>query len=220
MTREEFCESHWVYYLMLEKDFLEIERYISFELGNNYLYNNASKKTKAIANSKCYSNEFIKQYQIICSEVDVILKTICQEINGDSVSNNMEAYTEEVLDQWSDIVNQKVKVRGIELQPFMNWSRKPQYKSPDWWTPYNGVKHQRLQNYKNANLKNTMNALAGLYILEQYLAKYLGDKTGNRDVPNDISKLFEMVNFNTRYSVMGKNSYFDNNNEVMFINCQ
>lgn len=219
MTREEFCERHWGYYLILEKDFLEIERYISFELGNNYLYTNASKKTKAIDNSKCYSNEFIKQYQIICSEVDVVLKSICEEINVGSTADKMEDYTEEILNEWSDIVNQKVKVRGIELQPFMNWSRKPQYKSPDWWTPYNGVKHKRLQNYKKANLKNTMNSLAGLFILEQYFSRYIGNKTGEKDVPNDVSNLFEMVGFNTRYSVLGKNSYFDNNNGDMFINC-
>ena len=42
MTREEFCKCHWEYYLVLEKDFLKTEPYVSFELGDNYLYNSDS----------------------------------------------------------------------------------------------------------------------------------------------------------------------------------
>lgn len=41
MNREEFCRLHWNYYLMLETDFIDIERYISFDLGDNYLYDMA-----------------------------------------------------------------------------------------------------------------------------------------------------------------------------------
>ena len=78
MDRDKFCCLHWSYYLVLEKDFLDVERYISFDFGDNYLYD--SDHTVAdYANSTTFSNEFVKQYQAICSEVDVILKTICRE---------------------------------------------------------------------------------------------------------------------------------------------
>ena len=205
MTRDEFCKCHWEYYLVLEKDFLEIERYVAFELGDNFLYTNNSATDNG--NSECFSNEFIKQYQAICSEVDVILKSICKEINTNATANDMERYSDEILNIWSGIVQQKVKLKDIELQPFSNWSRQPHYKSPDWWTPYNKVKHNRLANYKKANLKNTINALAGLYILEQYFAKYIGDRDDVKDVPNDVSKLFEMINFTTKDTVVGKDCY-------------
>lgn len=33
MTRDEFCKYHWNYYMALEKDFLGIERYLTFDLG-------------------------------------------------------------------------------------------------------------------------------------------------------------------------------------------
>lgn len=205
MTRDEFCKYHWEYFLVLEKDFLEIERYVTFDLGDNYLYTTQAVNNNG--NSQCFSNEFIKQYQAICSEVDVILKSICVELNSNSTANNMEQYTDEILNVWSGIVQQKAKMKDIELQPFLNWTKTPHYHSPDWWTPYNKVKHERLSNYKKANLKNTLNALAGLYILELYLIKHIGDRDNTIDVPNDISKMFEMVDYATNDTVIGKNSY-------------
>ena len=204
MTRNEFCKYHWEYFLVLEKDFLQIERFVSFDLGDNILYNN--KSCNNYGNSLCYSNEFVKQYQSICSEIDVLLKIICLELNGSSNADNMKDYTNEVLNEWSEITDQKVTMKGIELQPFMNWKVNP-FKSPDWWTPYNKVKHERITNYEKANLKNVLNSLAALYILEQYLVKYIGDRDKVYDVPNDISQLFEMVNYSTREKVIGRNQY-------------
>ena len=80
MNRDEFCKHHWEYYLVLERDFLETERYVSFELGENYLYDGISHTD--LGNSMSFSDEFIKQYQGICSEVDVIMKTICKELGN------------------------------------------------------------------------------------------------------------------------------------------
>lgn len=205
MDRESFCRCHWAYYLVLEKDFRQLERFVAFELGDNYLYTNFQPTNKET--SECYSNEFVKQYQAICSEVDVILKTICTEILPNSTADKMGEYTTEVLAAWPHIITQKVLANKIELQPFMNWKATPQFQSPDWWTPYNKVKHERLSHYKKANLKNTLNALAGLFVLEQYLVKHIGDRDSEYDVPNDISRLFEMVNYQTRRHVIGYESY-------------
>ena len=77
---DEFCKYHWEYYLVLEKDFLETERYISFDLGDNYLYDD--RETTNIGNSMTFSNEYIKQYQTICSEIDVVMKSICNELGN------------------------------------------------------------------------------------------------------------------------------------------
>lgn len=105
MDRDKFCCLHWSYYLVLEKDFLDVERYISFDFGDNYLYD--SDHTVAdYANSTTFSNEFVKQYQAICSEVDVILKTICKEL-GNTSADSMPDYTNLVLNQWSNLPNKK-----------------------------------------------------------------------------------------------------------------
>ena len=204
MTREEFCKCHWEYYLVLEKDFLKTEPYVSFELGDNYLYNSDSVENPE--NSLTFSNEYIKQYQAICSEIDVILKSICKEL-GDVSSRDMLRYTNTILTNWNSIKMQKVKMKTIEFQPFLNWEKEPSYTAPDWWQPYNKVKHERLLNYREANLKNVVNALAGLYVLENYLVKYIGDRDHMKDVPNDVSKMFEMVDYETRETVIGRDSY-------------
>lgn len=212
MTRDEFCKYHWEYYLVLEKDFLVTERYVAIDLGEDYLYENNNPENKG--NGQCFSNEYVKQYQAICSEVDVLMKSICQEINSTSKADNMCGYTEEILDKWPNIVSQKVAVKDKELMPFKNWKTNPMYNAPDWWQPYNKVKHERIDNFRKANLKNVLNALCGLYVLEQYFVKFIGDRDTKEDVPNDISHIFEMVDWETKHTVIGKDSYFITKEEV------
>lgn len=201
MTRDEFCHAHWEYYLTLEGDFLSIERYVAFDLGENALYaeNEDDNEIRNPGNSLCFSNEFVKQYQAICSEVDVILKTICTEINSHSSAKNMPDYTPVVLQLWPGLTQQKALARQITLQPFIHWEKSPHYKAPDWFPFYNKVKHERIDYYRKANLKNTLNALAGLYLLEIHLLKYIADKENYpSDIPPMASKLFFAPNFQTR----------------------
>ena len=216
MTREEFCKYHWDYYIVLEKDFIDTERYLSFDLGDNNFYNTGNSFTDS-ANSFAFSVEYIKQYQAICSEVDVIMKSMCAEL-GDMSSENMPQYTSTILSEtcWRNIINQKVTMRGIELQPFKGWSDNP-YKSFEWWSPYNGVKHKRLENLREANLKNVSNALAGLFILGNYFVKKIAEKVGNIDaidVPNNKSALFEMMNWQTNWTILGKDKYFAPSHQI------
>ncbi|MBP3555396.1 MAG: hypothetical protein J6K63_07100 [Clostridia bacterium] len=205
MNRKEFCKHHWEYYLVLEKDFLQSERYVSFELGEDYLYDGIEHTD--CGNSTTFSDEFIKQYQAICSEIDVILKSICTELGNPSADDMQYGYTPTVLQTWTNIIAQKVKFKDVELQPFSNWKQAPDYRSPDWWRPYNKIKHKRVHNYRKANLKNVVNALAGLYVLENYFVKFIGDRDNDMDVPNDISAVFEMIDFETREEVFGRNRY-------------
>lgn len=46
--------------------------------------------------------------------------------------------------------------------PFSNWNSND---SPDWWTAYNHVKHDRFKNKTEATLEVTINALSALFIL-------------------------------------------------------
>lgn len=222
MTREEFIDTFWDYYLVLEQDFLSAERYVSFDLGDNYLYDGGTP-TK-LENSRCFSVEFAKQYQAICSEIDVVLKAICKELKAKIQKKNICAYTKAILSDnfWKSIVSQEVEFKKIKLQPFMKWSVKTinnnEIVSLEWWTLYNKVKHNRTAKYQEANLKNVLNSLAGLYILENYLVKYIGNRDGSRDVPNDMSKIFTMVNWNTEHEVIGNNTYCITNNQIDELN--
>ena len=230
MNRNEFCRTHWDYFLVLESDALNIERYVSFNLGDDVLYD--GRAVSDTGNGRCFSNEFVKQYQTICSEVDVVLKTICREINSQSTASNMANYTDEVLNQpvWCDLPKQEVGIQksGIVLKPFLNWRTSPNYNAPDWFPLYNKVKHDRSKSYMFANLKNTLNALAGLYLLEIFLVKHIADRDNAiaksnhtwtaendiPDVPDDISRLFHPNNFQTKHTVIGRNSYFSTDESV------
>ena len=50
-------------------------------------------------------------FQAICSEVDVLMKSICKEIKPDSVANDMKDYTRIILEEWPNIVVQKVSIK-------------------------------------------------------------------------------------------------------------
>lgn len=63
-------------------------------------------------------------------------------------------------------------------------------------------------------MKNVMNALAGLYTLESYLVKYIGDRDRTKDVPNDISNLFELIDFHTNVEVRGRQLYSITQQEI------
>ena len=58
------------------------------------------------------------------------------------------------------------------------------------------------------------NALAGLYILELYLVKFIGNRDRDLDVPNDISKLFELIDFQTNNTVVGHESYLVTSQDI------
>ena len=63
-------------------------------------------------------------------------------------------------------------------------------------------------------MKNVANALAGLYTLEIYLAKFIGDRDQTSDVPNDVSKLFELIDFQTNDTVIGREPYTMSSREI------
>ena len=60
-----FIRNYWNYYRQLENEFLATRRYVDFNEGN----------------FKTYSIEFLKLYQAVCSEIDVIGKAIAGECN-------------------------------------------------------------------------------------------------------------------------------------------
>ena len=103
-TRDEFLQRYWSYYLLLERDFLDTERYLAIDE----------------LNFKAYSNEYIKQYQTICSEIDVIAKSFCKELDSNFRGKNIDTYCKAIIDNNSDFSNRviKVKNRSMEITPW------------------------------------------------------------------------------------------------------
>ena len=66
------------------------------------------------------------------------------------------------------------------LQPFI---RQNEGTVPTWWTSYNGIKHDKLAKFTSCTLGDVLHALAGFYILMNYLTKYWSDNIPTFD-PN------------------------------------
>ena len=80
-----FIKSYWDYFLELEEQFIETKRFVAFDK----------------ANSKSYSIEYLKLYQAVCSEIDVVGKEIAVAVNptfkiDKNTKNIVKLYTRHV----------------------------------------------------------------------------------------------------------------------------
>ena len=92
---EQFLKSYWGYFLELEEQLKNTKRYVEFSR----------------ANRKAYSVEYLKLYQAVCSEIDVVGKEIACYItpNFKTKDANVKKWGFEVQKQFSSIKDIKSK---------------------------------------------------------------------------------------------------------------
>ncbi len=150
--------SYWPYYFSLEADLENLSRYVEFTESN----------------FSTYSIEMVRLYLSICSEIDVVLKELCKEISPKLSAKNINNYRQIISDELKDFNGQAAICYkyGLSFIPWKSWEENI---SPDWWSNYNKVKHQRNEFYNKANLKNVLESLAALYLVNIYL-EFVKDK--------------------------------------------
>lgn len=148
-------EPHWNYLLALDADLVELSRYVEFSEDN----------------FKCFSIEMARVLLAAAAEVDVVCKQLCQQVNAGSSADSINAYRAELTAAFPAIPKLKVLIPrfGLTLHPWDEWNKIDGV--PFWWTAYNKVKHHRHTHYEGANLKNTLNAVAGLFVGVLHLYK-------------------------------------------------
>lgn len=197
MTESEFHNQYWKQYILIEKEFKASIKYVAIDDSN----------------FTAYSDVYAKLLLQIGSEIDVVAKLLCKEINSISNADNILQYQSEINTRFSEFENVTVSCCDTDLKPWDGWAAS----SPEWWKAYNGVKHNRnkietygsvtKENYKFANQKNVLNALAGLYQLEQYLySVILHDKQEETPLPG--SRLFKLKNQGWQNKHFGQDSLF------------
>jgi hypothetical protein len=193
---EQFIKSYWEYFLELEEQFIETKRYVDFDK----------------ANAKTYSIEYLKLYQAVCSEIDVVAKEIASSINDNFKVNdaNIQKWGYEIQQFYNNINTEKILFNGdLTVVPFGRWQyewsitkdNKRKLKlvngcqTPIWWKNYNDVKHQRIglitgtKNFTKANQHNLILAFSALFLLE-----YLFMSNNFTIVPSiRNSKLFKRI---------------------------
>lgn len=181
MTVEKFLDNFWRYYLILEERFENSTRYVEL-CPENY---------------STYSIDFVNQLQAIGSEVDVIMKSMSGFLPMDRKS--ISDYAPKILSSYPDIGKWEIIVRNISCKPFDGWDVSHPADSLSWWKAYNSIKHGRDGNFKEANLKNVLSSLMGLYLLEKLYFKNVSEAEGQPDALLKDSELFSIVGWKSKY---------------------
>jgi hypothetical protein len=150
-VREIKIPHHWNYFLALDDDVMRLSRYV--ELAED--------------NFVAYSLEMARLLAAAASEVDVVAKQICQRLNPKSKAERMDAYRSEIGKVYPALAGAQVLIPkfGLTLHPWHQWDSGA---SPEWWKAYTNVKHHRHTHFSDANLRNTLNAVAALFVLLLY----------------------------------------------------
>jgi hypothetical protein len=147
--------SHWNYLLAIEGDLERLSRFIEFDERN----------------FNCFSIEISRILLASGAEVDVVCKQICKKLNPMSSADKIIPYLNEIMPSYPAIPDFKILLPryGLILTPWSNWnvSNNP----PNWWTAYNKIKHHRDAEYHQANLRNALDAVGGLFVMVLYLYK-------------------------------------------------
>ena len=172
-----FIKSYWEYFLELEEQFLETKRFVAFDK----------------ANAKAYSIEYLKLYQAICSEIDVVGKEIAVAINPQfKIDNNTN------IKKWGYEVQKKlpmlkdaVVIFNDEdtLRPFQDWEYEQHTTIDKNGKPRTGLRIKdekkpifiiNMNEYKdNSDNRQQINKKVMKYVLDNYC---VNDKIGEYTV--------------------------------------
>ena len=164
---------HWNYFLSLDSDLKKLSRYIEFDLSNY----------------QTYSVELARIYLAASSECDVIFKLLCNKLNPSFEGENINHYRNLICQRLPELSKEMVFIARYHLafQPFKEWSQAEYEGNPPWWKMHNKVKHNRDEYFKEANLLNALNSVAGLFVL-YFFYKKLNINTSN---PKEVTRYLD-----------------------------
>lgn len=143
------ASAHMNYFSCLEDDLLQLSRWIEFSSDNE----------------RVYSIELARLLMTAAAEVDVVAKALCKAIDRDRSASSINVYQSVLTQSVPMLPDAKVEMPrfGMIFQPWSNWAEPTN--PPDWWQGNNKVKHHRAEHFRQANLKNVLNAVAALLVL-------------------------------------------------------
>ena len=156
-------------FLLLQKDLLTIFDYIA----------------AADTNLPAYSFRTHELLMRACIEVEANFNGILRD-NGYAKASNFNMSDFHKVEPTHRLSGYKVKVPYWEgaqsvRRPFASFKLEPGQKpSPNWYRAYNSTKHDRHENFANANLESALDAVAGLVVLLS--AQYMGEDFSSRSI--------------------------------------
>jgi hypothetical protein len=119
---------HWAFFETIDEDLHEYSCYLEFHKDN----------------FKAYSVNLVRLYLSICSEIDVLLKVICDKLGQPAKDSSITHYRAVISKQFRNFGHFRVLIRpmGQVAFPWLKWRPKSKGQ-PEWWHNYNNVKHER-----------------------------------------------------------------------------
>lgn len=142
---------HWNFFLALEEDVERLARFVDLS-GNN----------------ATYSIEIARLLLGACAETDVVLKQLVCRLEPGCRAEKLGGYFVPLVTRLPNFRKFEATIPrfGVKLRPWSGWR---QDRAPLWWSAHNKVKHERHDHFIQANLKNCLNAVAGLYAATLHL---------------------------------------------------
>lgn len=170
---EKEVKHYWNYFCSLCKRLDKTKQYVDHSSENNEL-----------KNATVNSFEFQQIILLASMEFENISKAICLNIDSNfNLQNaNIRKISETILHKYPSIGQTTIRTDYQVLQPLKNWkiatdeNGKKYVDGIQWWDDYSNIKHQTFWKFNLTTLKNAVDALASLMVLELYLMQInLGD---------------------------------------------
>ena len=205
MMKEEDIKYNWYYFRSLTNQLQDTEQYVDHTLNSE----------GEMCNATTFSNEFAKILMLAASEFETIAKALCEEAHISMKWNsNIISISKAILRTYPNIGNTEILTPYSVMKPLKNWNiistvtKKGKQKDVlvglSWWQNHNDVKHNRKAAFMNANLKNSVDAMGSLMIIELYLSQAA---LGNIDCITEIGCSY----FDCRYGlspIMGNHGIY------------
>lgn len=185
MERHTF-RRYWKYYLHLEQLLMNTFDFVAL----------------AKENFGAYSNQYASILQLTGAELDAFFKAFFNVKNG-----NIKIYIRRLVNEYPLLSQQKVDVwdSNIVLMPFEKCNDVLLNHPIKWWKAFTGIKHDRINNFSQANLGNCLQILAALYILEFQCIRKIAEIDQSIGIPIPESKLFILESCSSRYQALSDN---------------
>src|SRR5688572_27178177 len=104
-------------------------------------------------NFDTYSTQFTRLLLAAASEVDVVAKQLCRQIDPTGTPGNINDYRKVIVPKLPAIpcIQMGIQWNPVRVKPWEAWGA-PTPSNPVWWRAYNDVKHERNANFKSGNL--------------------------------------------------------------------
>lgn len=172
-------EIFWQTYLNLERELLELSRYVY--ITDHKLVNNDSelKEENCPSQIETFSPHIADLLIRTCIEIEALSKELYFELGGEKKRGDTSLLFDEDCLKLIDIkckTSKKVVIvscSSFDLTNEQNYILKPlreahKRQGTDWERAYQAVKHDRYSSISKGTIKNFLHALAALYLLNVY----------------------------------------------------